>query len=163
MKWLIPVAAALLIFSACAKPEPAAAPKAADAPPVYRPSMGDLMILAIQPRHEKLGAAGQAGDWKYAGYEASELRHAFDRIAKAIPTYHEGDFASMAAANMKDPLDKLDTAIKAKDSHGFTAAFGQLTQGCNACHQSLNHGDVVIRPPAGLAFPDQDFRPAPAG
>ncbi len=31
--------------------------------PDYHPSMGDLMTMAIQPRHTKLGLAGQHKNW----------------------------------------------------------------------------------------------------
>jgi hypothetical protein len=39
-------------------------------------------------------------------------------------------------------------------------AYEQLTQACNACHQSLSHADVVIKVPAAGMFPDQGFQPA---
>ena len=32
-------------------------------PPAYRPSFDDLMTLAVQPRHIKLGLAGQEANW----------------------------------------------------------------------------------------------------
>ena len=155
-------AACALVLTACAKPEPPPVqPKSAEATPTYHPSMGDLMTMAVQPRHTKLGLAGQAANWTYAGYEASELRHALDRVAKTIPTYRKADIASMVAANIKQPLDSLDAAIKAKDPRAFGVAYGELTQACNACHQGLQHSEVLIRPPAASMFPDQDFRPAP--
>jgi hypothetical protein len=37
-----------------------------EAPPTYRQSFGDLMTMTIQPRHVKLGLAGQQGNWTYA-------------------------------------------------------------------------------------------------
>jgi len=67
----------------------------------------------------------------------------------------------LIAATVKQPLAALDQAIKAKDANQFTAAYGQLTASCNACHQSTDHAVIVIRPPTGAAFPDQDFRPPP--
>jgi hypothetical protein len=138
--------------------------RGAPAPPQqdYHPSMGDLMTMAVQPRHTKLGLAGQARNWTYAAYEAGELRHAFDRIAKTIPVYRDNDIAGAAANNMKAPLDALDAAIKARDAAAFTRAYGKVTHGCNACHRSLEHPEVVIRSPVGSAYPDQDFRPRPA-
>ena len=36
--------------------------------PDYHPSMGDLMTMAVQPRHTKLGIAGRARNWPYAAY-----------------------------------------------------------------------------------------------
>ncbi|MGZ3374996.1 MAG: hypothetical protein ACXU8S_00190 [Phenylobacterium sp.] len=137
---------------------------AAPAPPLvdYHPSMGDLMTMAVQPRHTKLGLAGQARNWPYAAYEAGELRHAFDRVAKTIPIYRDNDIAGAATNNMKAPLDALDAAIKARDSAAFTRAYAQATRGCNACHKSLEHPEVVIKSPVGSPYPDQDFRPRAA-
>jgi hypothetical protein len=42
------------------------------AQPAYHPSMGDLMTMAIQPRHIKLYLAGELQNWSYAGYELGE-------------------------------------------------------------------------------------------
>lgn len=63
---------------------------------------------------------------------------------------------------MEAPLDALDAAIKARNAAGFTAAYAKVTKGCNACHQSLEHPEVVIKAPAPGAYPDQDFRPRAA-
>ena len=43
----------------------------------------------------------------------------------------------------------------------FAAAYDQLTQGCNACHGSLDHPFVVIKAPDASAFPNQDFNQHP--
>jgi hypothetical protein len=127
--------------------------------PDYHPSLGDLMTMAVQPRHTKLGLAGKARDWDYAAYEADELRNAFNRIARTIPTYRNTDLAGMFAANTKDPLDQLDAAIKARSGAHFDAAYAALTKACNTCHQGLGHAFVVIRAPVGSTFPDQVFSP----
>ena len=62
--------------------------EAAAPTPDYHPSFGDLMTMAVQPRHIKLGIAGAAGNWAYAAYEVSELKNAFARIARTIPSYN---------------------------------------------------------------------------
>jgi hypothetical protein len=51
----------------------------------------------------------------------------------------------------------VDDAIKAQDAKKFAAAYGELTQGCNACHASLDHPFVVIKVPDASVFPNQDF------
>jgi len=146
--------AVLLAAQAQSGPAAAAPPQ-----PDYHPSMGDLMTMAVQPRHTKLAYAGQARNWTYAAYEADELRHAFDRVAKTIPVYRDNDIAGAAQQNMKAPLDALDAAIKARNAAAFAVAYGRVTKGCNACHQSNAHPEVVIKSPAAGAYPDQDFRP----
>jgi hypothetical protein len=127
--------------------------------PDYHPSMGDLMTMAVQPRHIKLGLAAKQRNWTYAGYELSELRNAFARIARTIPKYQSMDTAEMMAALTNGPLESLDQAIKTSDRKAFGAAYAQLTQACNGCHLSQKHGAVVIKEPDGIMFSDQDFRP----
>ena len=131
----------------------------ATAQPDYHPSMGDLMTTAIQPRHIKLYYAGAQQNWNYAGYELGELRNAFARITRTIPQYHAVDTANITAAVTQAPLDAIEGAIKARSPNQFALAYAQLTQECNACHQSLNHAEVVIKVPAAAIFPDQEFRP----
>jgi hypothetical protein len=123
--------------------------------------MGDLMTMAVQPRHIKLGLAGKLKNWAYARYELNELRNAFARIGRTIPKYQEMDTADMMTALTKAPLDALEQAITKADSAQFGSAYVQLTQACNACHLSQKHGFVVIKVPDAPMFPDQDFKPVP--
>ena len=58
-------------------------------------SLGDLMTMAIQPRHTKLGLAGQERNWPYAQYELSELRNAFARVARTIPINRKIDMEAV--------------------------------------------------------------------
>jgi mono/diheme cytochrome c family protein len=121
--------------------------------------MGDLMTMAVQPRHIKLGLAGRQNNWTYAAYELNELRNAFARIARTIPKYQTMDTAEMMTALTKAPLDALDQAITTANPAQFKAAYAQLTQTCNACHLSQKHGAVVIKVPDAAMFSDQDFTP----
>jgi len=125
----------------------------------YRPSLADLMTAAIQPRHIKLGLAGQEKNWPLAAYQLGNLKGAFARTAQASPTYRTTDMAGLIEATIKGPMDAVAAAIKAGDPGRFNEAYGQLTETCNACHQSTDHALVVIRAPKESPFPDQDFRP----
>lgn len=125
----------------------------------FEPSFGDLMTMVIQPRHLKLGLAGQEKNWAYADYELRELQGAFRRVAHAIPVYRSTDMAALIDATMAAPLEAVATAIKSADADRFTEAYGQLTATCNACHQSTGHEAIVIQVPRASSFPDQDFRP----
>jgi hypothetical protein len=126
--------------------------------PDYHPSLGDLMTMAVQPRHTKLGLAGQARNWPYAQYELSELRNAFARVARTIPTYRNIDMTAVIGALTTEPLKALEQAINAKDAGQFKAAYAGLTTACNACHLSQDHPFVVIRVPGTNPYSDQDFR-----
>ena len=135
----------------------AQAPAVVNAQPDYHPSMGDLMTMAIQPRHTKLWQAGRAGNWVYAEYELSELRNAFTRIARTIPAYRNADMTVLIGAMTTQPLQAVEDSIRGKDAVRFKTAYAQLTATCNACHVSQEHPMVVIRVPSGDAYPDQDF------
>jgi hypothetical protein len=127
----------------------AAGPKAA--PPAhasaYLPSISDLMIATIQPRHEGLWQAEQDENWDLAAYEAGNLRGAFGRLGNAHPIEHEISFPEMIVSVTEQPFKELNSAIQSKDHTAFAKAYADLTDACNSCHQALNHGVVEIRVP----------------
>ena len=125
--------------------------------PDYHPSFGDLMTFAVQPRHIKLGVAGRARNWPYAAYEASELRNAFNRIGRTVPTYRQQAIPDMFASAIVPSMDKLDAAIKAKDGKAFDAAYRSVTASCNNCHAGLDHAYIVIREPSVSPYADQNL------
>lgn len=128
-------------------------------PAGYQPGLGDFMNGLVQPRHAKLGLAGQAGNWPLAAYELKVLHEAFDSTAKAIPKYRNISVPDMIEALIKTPLQETEDAIKAKDAAKFTAAYAKLTAGCDSCHQSAGVRFVVIKPPDHSGFANQDFAP----
>lgn len=129
-------------------------------PPAYRPGFGDLMIMTVQPRHTKLGLAGQEKNWAYAAYALHELEESFERAAEVWPMYEKTNMAELLPATTREPMEAVAQAIKSADSARFSAAYARLTQTCNACHVSTERAFVVIQAPRTSPFPDQDFRPA---
>jgi hypothetical protein len=126
----------------------------------YLPSISDMMIATIQPRHRRLWQAAQQKNWAFAAYELGNLKGAFRRLGQAHPTEHDMSFPDMISSVTDQPFTELGTAIQTKDDVGFAKAYGDLTDGCNSCHQALNHGVVVIRVPRGASSSDQDFTQA---
>ncbi|MBX9944534.1 MAG: hypothetical protein K2Y40_10690 [Reyranella sp.] len=134
---------------------------AAQTPPPYQPGMGDLMVMTVQPRHLKLGLAGQARNWDYADFAHHELEESLENVEKHIPKWRDLDIVQLMAATTKQPLEAVEKAVKARNAAAFDAAFKQLTDSCNACHRSSNLPAIVIKVPDGSsAFPNQEFRPA---
>jgi hypothetical protein len=125
----------------------------------YHPGLGELMTAFVQPRHIKLGLAGQAENWDYAAYELGELRETFEDVGKLVPKHGNLAIPPAIASTVTPAMAALDAAIKAKDPAAFAKAYAELTAGCNACHQSGDHPMIVIQVPTVSAFPDQDFRP----
>jgi hypothetical protein len=158
---LVIAAAALLPLLASdpsAAQQPMNMPETKSAAP-YHPGLGELMTAFVQPRHIKLGLAGNARNWPYAAYELDELAETFADVGKLVPTHDNMPIPEMIASTVKPPMAALDTAIKAKDAAAFTKAYAGLTAACNACHRSANHPMIVIQIPANSPYPDQDFRP----
>lgn len=127
------------------------------AAPTYRPGLGDMMTMTIQPRHIKLALAGREKNWIYAAYELHELQESFDRVGHIWPTWRNKPTADMIKAAITEPMSLVSQAIKTADSEKFTTAYRQLTDACNACHQSAERGMIVIQVPDGSPYPDQDF------
>ena len=138
---------------------PAAAQTNPPAQGAYRPGLGDMMTMTVQPRHIKLAAAARAHNWIYAAYELHELQEAFARIAAVWPEWQHLPIAAMIKFNVADPVSALDAAIKAKDSAKFDAGFKLLTESCDSCHQAAGREMIVIKVPGEAPFPDQDFAP----
>ena len=126
----------------------------------YHPGLGDLMTAFVQPRHIKLGLAGNERNWAYAAYELGELRESFESIARLVPKHGNLMIPAAIGSTVEQPMAALDAAIKGKDDAAFTRAYADLTASCNACHQSADHPVIVIKVPTVSDFPDQDFRPA---
>jgi hypothetical protein len=134
---------------------------AADAqndPAAYRPGLGDLMTMTVQPRHLKVGVAGEQRNWAYVQYEVRELEHAFERIVKLVPKWRDHDIATLVASSVKQPIEELEEAAKVQAPPLFYDAYVKLTSACNACHQSTNVGMIVIQAPKTSPFANQDFR-----
>jgi hypothetical protein len=140
----------------------APSPNAADAAPVpYTLSMGDMMNTLVQPRHAKLGLAGRAENWPLAAYALVEIQQVFAGIKKAQPRFAGLPVAELVDAALGQPVNAVEAAIKQQDAKKFAVAYDQLTQGCNACHQAVDHPFVVIKAPDASAFPDQNFNARP--
>jgi len=151
--------AAALLLAGAGFVSASLAAAAQNAVPVYKPGLADLMTMTVQPRHIKLALAGREKNWVYAKYEVTELGDALARAAALWPKYKGLPIDGMVDAFAKGPMAQLSAAIDGKDPNKFAVAYGQLSEGCNACHQVANVGHVVIKTPDMSSFPDQDFRP----
>jgi hypothetical protein len=141
----------------------AAGPEATLSPSAtgYLPSISDMMIATIQPRHEQIWRAEQDGNWEFAAYELGNLHGAFDRLGHAHPIEHDVSFPDMIASLTEQPFKELKGAIQSKDATAFAKAYADLTNACNSCHQALNHGVVEIRVPTRASASDQNISSTP--
>ena len=135
---------------------------AANAPPQkeFRPGLADIMLAAVQPRHAKLGLAGAAGNWALAAFYLDELKHALTKAGDHTPRWRRGfPIPETTNALLADPVEALETAIKAGDAGAFAVHYGRVTDGCNACHAAAGIGFIAIKTPDASAFPNQEFTP----
>ena len=156
-------AAAIVATGLAASRGLAAGPEAAPAPQAtgYLPSISDLMIATIQPRHERLWRAGQDGNWEFAAYELGNLHGALSRIGQAHPVTQNISFPEMVGSVTEQPFTELKSAIQSKDATAFTKAYADLTGACNSCHQALTHGAVEIVVPSRTSASDLKIDTAP--
>lgn len=120
----------------------------------YVPRLADIMN-AIQLRHLKLYFAVRAHNWGLADFELRQLRSGLAEAAVLYGALPVTNITTLAA-----PVQSLYDAVKAKDERKFMDAFGQLTNGCNACHQSMDRKFIVIAQPTGQQpFTNQVFAP----
>jgi hypothetical protein len=59
----------------------------------------------------------------------------------------------------REPILVITAAIEAKDSVRFIKGYNELTAACNACHEGVGRGFIVIQVPTASPFSDQSFAP----
>ena len=126
----------------------------------YVPGLGELMT-AIQMRHAKLGIAGESGNWGLADYEIDELDEGLSDVVDLHPTHANvrKPLTALVPQFTKMPIERLRTAIKAKNPEAFLGAFDELTAGCNGCHQTASFGFNVVTRPTSPPVTNQEFAP----
>ena len=118
----------------------------------YAPRLVEIMSAA-QLQHLKLWFAGKAKNWDLASYE---LRQLTDSLVEAAILYPGIPVSNVTT--MKGPLLATSDAISARDSRRFSVSMRNLTDGCNACHTSMDRSFVVMglptdqQPPANQIF-----------
>jgi len=147
IKYLAAVAA---IFAGLASPFMVSAQTSQKTPP----RLVDIMS-AIQFRHSKLWTAGQQKNWELAGYELDLVKSS---LTEAIELYTDIPVDNITMIN--PPIKLIEGAIAARNSAAFSKAFGELTAGCNSCHQSVGRGFIVMKAPTASPFSNQSFSPS---
>jgi len=123
----------------------------------FAPRLVETMSAA-QQQHLKLWFAGKSRNWELAAFE---LRQLTDSLAEAAIFYPGIPVNNVTT--MKDPLLAIADAISAGDSRKFAANMRALTDGCNACHKSLQRGFITIGIPADQQQPPANQIFAPIG
>lgn len=124
----------------------------------YFPGLGEIMS-ANQMRHLKLWYAGQARNWRLAGYEVDELEEGFADAVRFHPEHEPSPrpLTELVPQFTAGPIGALRAAIADEDPESFVAAYDSLTQGCNGCHVATEFSFNVITRPAANPYSNQSF------
>jgi hypothetical protein len=136
------------------------------APPQWLKGTPEEKFKALQDIQEALGSvmmeynyrittmyyAAQGGNWPLASYQLDEAKEIQEVGETTRP-----QFAAALKAFEKDYLDnKVAPTIKEKSFSKFKKAFGEMVQGCNACHaqwgKSFIHYVLPRHPVAALKY-----------
>lgn len=124
----------------------------------YTPRLVTIMSAA-QNQHLKLWFAGKTKNWELA---AHELRQLTDSLAEAAMLYPGIPVSNVTT--LQNPLLSIADAVMAGDSRKFAASMRKLTDGCNACHSSMDRSYIVMTLPTELPSPgNQVFVPPGTG
>ena len=115
--------------------------------------LADIMS-AVQFRHSKLWTAGRQKNWELAGYELELVKTS---LTEAIAFYTDIPVENITMID--PPIKAMESAIAARNGAAFGKAFGELTTGCNSCHQSIGRGFIVMTVPTASPFGNQSFAP----
>ena len=145
----------IAVLMVCSLPPLAAAQSTLEATngEQYVPRLGDIMN-AVQTRHIKLWLAGKALNWDLAAYELRQIKGG---VVEAALLYEGIPVTNVTT--LTKPVQSVADAIEAKDSRRFAKAFGELTDGCNSCHSSMQRGFISIQLPTASPFGNQSFAP----
>jgi len=113
------------------------------------PELGQQM-LELQIRHARLWQAGQARNWLLTQFQLAELRESFSGVVE-----QNGDHAALQPKRLAEvlpaftnpALKQLQDAVDAQDGQKFDAAYDELSKACTSCHESSDHGFLVIQRP----------------
>ena len=149
------LAALLLAISAAATIPTswAQSPPAASSSERYIPQLANIMTSA-QIQHLKLWSAGTARNWPLAAYELRQLQ---DSLVEAAMLYRGIPVSNITT--LAPTISAISEAIDRKEPDSFAKEFGELTKGCNTCHQSMDRAFIVLRTPAEQPFSNQAFQP----
>lgn len=156
MRFKVFIVLTLVIVSCQSNDKKKSSEKSTENNPIdfYKPGLGEFM-MGIQMHHAKLWFAGQYQNWDLADFEVHEIRESLDDIRKFCADRPEIEMMDM----INGPLDSVISSIQYKDPTLFKKNFTILTNTCNSCHQSSNHGFNVVTIPTAPPVTNQDFKP----
>ena len=109
----------------------------------------------IQMHHAKLWFAGTNENWPLAQFEVDEIKEGLDDVKAFITDRPEVKKMDMIFA----PLDSVERAIQSQNLILFKSSYTLLTETCNNCHRTTDHGFNIITIPTVPPISNQQFKP----
>jgi hypothetical protein len=118
-----------------------------------------VLMAQVQTQHAKLYYAGHAQNWELAAYSLHEINEALQAVQIFNDQFEDfpTPLSELVPSLVGPPLGEIHGAIRARDAERFEKAFASLTEACNSCHATLEHGFVQVRIPQGGEFTNQAF------
>jgi len=160
MKWILYIAIAVIVFSCNNNNDKEQKMQATidslqkQLSETYKPGFGEFMS-GIQTHHAKLWFAGINQNWPLADFEVKEIEESLEDLQKFC-----SDRPEIKSIGMINPaIDSVTDAIQQKNLKLFKNSFILLTNTCNNCHKTTEHGFNVVTIPVNLPVTNQDFTP----
>jgi hypothetical protein len=129
-----------------------------DAEERFRPGLHSLM-QQVQLRHAQLWFAGEAGNWELADYQVHELEELLEQIRDLHPEYDGRSVAELLEQLLQPAVERVESAIDARQPAAFAAAFDDMTAQCNACHTATDRRAIVIQRPTTRPLDNLRYEP----
>jgi hypothetical protein len=106
-------------------------------------------VMADYQRYaDKMRFAGAAENWELARWYLWKLGTASWVVTDGLVEEYRGvedyDVVELTQSMLWPALERLESAIEAKDPESFQSAYQVLINTCNACHHATRHGFVNI-------------------
>ena len=106
-----------------------------------QPGLARLMA-EVSDRYWIMYYAADAGNWKMAKLQSSEIKKAFK-----IATITRPKYAHHLQAFVIGPMAKIDQAIKEQEWENFLAAYESGVKSANGYHVSWDHEEIIWQLP----------------
>lgn len=156
-------AAFTALFSVFAPGTPSAGQRVEESRLLGQTAEGDLLLhmVLFQRYLDKAAIAGEAGNWDLAAFYAEKIEENSQRVVDGGYLVDGVDVSALAAEVAVPRAAGLVEATQTGEADAFEVALGRMVDGCNACHRRSGYREIQIVPPAGAAYPSQDFTPIP--
>lgn len=110
----------------------------------------------MQRYSTKLYFAGMEENWGLADIYAHEIEELMETIISENHMDDEVDVSGLLETMLPPEIEKIESAIDARDKDMFEENYQTMVRTCNQCHQAANYGLVKITVPEVNPY-NQDF------